>query len=111
MSALTSNGSALRMVAGALVWALHFLSIYVFAALACARGFADVRWLGIGVVSWTIGAATALALAALAIIVVGVMRGARPIGFNDWVSASVAALAAVAIVWETLPALMVPACV
>jgi hypothetical protein len=98
------------MLSGALVWALHFMTIYVFTALACARGFAEVRWLGVTLVSWTIGAATAIALAAAVTIIALALRESRPAGFNAWMTASVAALAAIAIVWETLPALMVPAC-
>src|SRR3546814_18120145 len=33
-------------LAGLLIWAAHFLLIYGFAALACARGFADVSQIG-----------------------------------------------------------------
>ncbi|HET7203380.1 MAG TPA: hypothetical protein VFI92_08430 [Steroidobacteraceae bacterium] len=35
---------------GLLVWAAYFLAVYVFAALACERGFADVRIAGVRVV-------------------------------------------------------------
>jgi hypothetical protein len=111
VAAKPSTGNTLRMLSGALVWALHFMTIYVFTALACARGFAEVRWLGITVVSWTIGAATTIALVAAVTIITVAMREGRPAGFNAWMTTSVAALAVVAIVWETLPALMVPACV
>ena len=98
------------MVAGALVWALHFMAIYGFAALACARGFAGVRWLGIGVVARRIGVATVIALGALLLIVARALRGRAGGGFDAQITAGVAALAAVAIVWETLPAVMVPTC-
>ena len=38
---------------GLLIWMANFAFVYVFAALACARGFADVRLFGFGVVPLT----------------------------------------------------------
>jgi hypothetical protein len=84
----------IRMSSGAIVWAAHFMAIYGITALACARGSPAT-------VPWAIGIATALALAAIAIIV---------FNFRDWMSAAVAGLALLAIVWEAIPVLVVPAC-
>jgi hypothetical protein len=99
----------LRMVSGVAIWALHFTAIVTFVALACARGLANADWLGIGVVAWGVGAATAIALAAAALVVVSSLR--RPVrGFADWLGASVTALAALAIIWEALPAMLVEPC-
>jgi hypothetical protein len=50
--------------AGLLIWAVDFLFIYVFAALACARGYADVTFLGVGIVPFTSTAATVIAAGA-----------------------------------------------
>jgi hypothetical protein len=99
------------MFSGALIWAVHFMAIYGFTTLACARDFATTQWLGIGIVAWAIGAATIIALAAAVAVAVSATRTAPVIGFTDWITAGVAALAALAIVWEALPVIMVPACV
>src|SRR3546814_15575902 len=62
-------------LAGLLIWAAHFLLIYGFAALACARGFADVRLLGAGVVPLIVGAATAVAILAVAAMLLLALLG------------------------------------
>src|SRR3546814_6226724 len=62
-------------LAGRLIWAAHFLLIYGFAALACARGFADVRLLGAGVVPLIVGAATAVAILAVAAMLLLALLG------------------------------------
>jgi hypothetical protein len=101
----------LRMFSGALIWAVHFIAIYGFTTLACARGFATMQWLGVGIVAWAIGAATMIALVAAVAVAVYATRTVPVNGFTEWITAGVAALAALAIVWEALPAIMVPACV
>ena len=110
MASGTSIGVALRMLSGALIWAVHFMGIYGFTTLACARDFASIQWLGIGVVAWVVGGATVIALAAGLWVIFTAIR-TRRIGFTEWMTASVAALASLAIVWEALPAVMVSACV
>jgi hypothetical protein len=91
--------AALRISLGVILWALHFTVIYGFTALACARGFGASA-------SWVVGVATVVAAAAaLALIVTHLSTE-----FTHWMTAAVAALALVAIIWEGLPALMVPAC-
>ena len=93
--------TALRISAGVIVWTLHFAAIYGVTGLACARGWTSI-------IAPSIVAATALAAAAcLAIIVAGWRRRAE---FESWLSASVAALALVAIVYESIPVLIVPPC-
>ena len=67
--------TALFLAAGLLVWAADFLFIYVFAALACARGFDGTYVLGVGVVPFASAAATAVALALSAMLVVVARRG------------------------------------
>jgi hypothetical protein len=105
------------MLSGFLIWAAHFLVIYVFTALACARRFSDINWLGIGVVPWVIGTAT-LAAATMMLIVIGLaVRNARldtsrnnMSSFAPWMTAAFGSLALVAILWEALPVLLVPTC-
>ena len=93
--------TALRISAGVIVWTLHFAAIYGVTGLACARGWTSI-------IAPSIGAATALAAAACIAIIVGGWR--RRAEFESWLSASVAALALVAIVSESIPVLSVPPC-
>ncbi len=106
-----------RMLSGLMIWAAHFLVIYVFTALACARRFADLSWLGIGVVPWVIGTATLAATAATLVVIGLAVRDARSstsrnnmLSFVPWMTAALGGLALMAILWEALPVLLVPAC-
>ena len=91
--------ASLRISMGILVWALHFTLIYGFTALACARGFGAAA-------PWVVGVATVLAAAAAIAIIVTHLSSE----FTRWMTAAVGGFALIAIVWEGLPALMVPAC-
>lgn len=99
-------------VLGLLVWAVHFFAVYAANALACERAWA-------GAVPAAVAVATALALAALG----GVLWAARPAlrraaaeggeeepRFSLWLSAATAALAALAVVFQAIPAALVGAC-
>lgn len=93
--------TALRLASGVIVWALHFAAVYGFTALACARGWSAA-------VAPAIATATALAaLAALAIVVAGMRKRTE---FDSWLMAGIAALSLVAILWEAIAVLLVPAC-
>lgn len=106
----------LFIVGSLLIWLANFVIVYVIGALACARGFADVRILGIPLVSI---AATASSLAAAAVTVALLRKGhialrdryasehSRFIGF---VALMTSALAFIALVLVALPPLMVVAC-
>lgn len=107
--------SILKMFSAALIWAVHFAVIYSFTALACARGFSDLEWLGVGMVTWVIGTATSIAIAALAVIIKRTLGAVRTTPSNTarfmhWMTAAIGGLALVAIVLEALPVLVVPAC-
>ena len=91
--------AALRIPLGIVVWALHFTLVYGFTALACARGFGAAA-------PWVVGAATLIAAAAALAIIVTHLASE----FIRWMTAALAGFALVAIVWEGLSALMVPAC-
>jgi hypothetical protein len=91
----------LRISSGVIVWSVHFMAIYGFTALACAREFAHAVFPAVAV-------ATLVAVALLIpIMVTGFRRRAE---FEYWMAASLAALALIAVVWEALPVVLVPAC-
>ncbi len=97
----------LWMAGGAIIWAAHFMAVYGYTAIVCARGLAQS--LGAGAIAWTITLMTALAaVAAAALLRSAVRQGARD--FHHWMRAAVAGLALLAIVLQTLPAWMVPPC-
>lgn len=91
--------AGLRMSLGVVLWALHFTVVYGFTALACARGFGAAA-------PWVVGVATLVA-AALAIAIIVTHLSAE---FTRWMTAALAAFALVAIVWEGIPAFIVPTC-
>lgn len=91
----------IRLSAAIAVWAVHFIAVYGLTGLACARGLPQA-------VPWAIGVATLLALAALAFLI-WVSRKDLAV-FANWMTAAVAALALLAILWETVPVLLLPAC-
>jgi hypothetical protein len=91
----------LFMSSGVMVWALHFSAIYGITGLACARGWA-------GVVVPSVAVSTLLAvLAMVPILAVGVSRRGQ---FEYWLTACIAGLALVGIVWEAVTIFLVPAC-
>jgi hypothetical protein len=91
--------AALRISLGVVLWALHFTLVYGFTALACARGFGASA-------PWFVLAATVVAAAA-AIAIIATHLSAE---FTRWMTASVAGLALLAIVWEGLSPLWAPPC-
>ncbi|MDQ3774676.1 MAG: hypothetical protein M3461_10060 [Pseudomonadota bacterium] len=97
--------------AGLLIWGADFLFIYVFAALACARGFDDAILFGIGVVPLAVGVATAIASAMTGAVLISAVRGAEQgpstSRFLQRLTLGLAVLALVAIAWNGLPALLV----
>ena len=91
----------MRMSWGAIVWAVHFGLLYGVTSIACARGPG-------GVVPWIAGGLTIAALvAAVAIVAVALPDRAR---FESWMTAAIAGIAAIAIAFEGLAVVMVPAC-
>ena len=107
----------LYMLGGLIVWAVRFLAVYIFTALACARGWAEAELAGIGLVPASIVLATLLGVGACLVLIVHARRriALRPEGddnarFVHAVAALVAGIAIVAMVWETVPAFLVTAC-
>lgn len=108
--------TTLFIVGALLVWMTNFLVVYVFAALACARGFADLRVLGLPIVP----VATTLSCVAAAIVTGALLRRgfalmraavlsehARFIGFVAFMTST---LAMIGLVMLALPPLVVSAC-
>jgi hypothetical protein len=106
------TGTTFLIWSGLLIWAADFLFVYVFAALACARGFADVRVFGIEVVSLTTVLVSGVALAATALLLVRIRKRAAQIQsdqrvrFVSFLVTALAVLGAIAIAWTTLPPLL-----
>ena len=104
------------VLGGLLVWIANFVFVYVFAAVACARGFADARVLGLPIVTL----ATLLSsLIAGAITVLIVRRGYRlhtavdmdeHTRFIGFVTFAGGALALVALVLLVMPVMVMSAC-
>jgi hypothetical protein len=114
--ALRFAAEMLRMLSGLLIWGSHFLFIYIFTALACARRFHDLNWLGIGIVPWTVALATVAALGGISAILRPAWRNLRrrpeyatPV-FIDWMTVAFGGLGLIAVVLEALPMLLVPIC-
>jgi hypothetical protein len=108
-------------VAGLIVWAVHFGAIYAITAYACARGLQATRVLGLGLIPAGVLGATALALVAAGIVLATTARRLRSAGaagtgreeharFLLWFTAGTTLLAMIAILYEGVPTLMVPAC-
>lgn len=116
LTGATAQAVTWRLWVGPLVWAAHFLAIYAFTALACARNVA-AGWFGVGIVIWFIGAPTLVAAAVLLLTIgIAVRDGRRsasspePSPFVHWLTAAIASLVLLAVMWETLPVLLVPVC-
>ncbi|HET6520542.1 MAG TPA: hypothetical protein VFG47_12100 [Geminicoccaceae bacterium] len=119
--------SLFSIIAGPLVWAVHFLVLYVTAAVACAKGFFGVEVLGLGVVQTVAAAAT---LGAVAFIVHGARMSWRrwrtgpsspppphdrsdPDSRRRFIAYSgllLCGLALIATVWQALPVLFFHSC-
>ncbi len=107
-------------VASLAVWAAHFGFVYAAAAIACERGLAGSSLLGLPLVPLLVLGATVLALAAVALA--GWHAGRRledglagqggegHRSFLAWLAVATALLAALAILWEGLPVLLVGGC-
>ncbi|PWS35471.1 hypothetical protein DFH01_17840 [Falsiroseomonas bella] len=108
------------VVAALLVWAVHFLAIYGAQATACIRAAPDAELFGQPLVPALVLGLTAVAL--LAVAAIGLLAWRRlPSGmagqegedqpcFLAWLTLATALFAALAILWEALPVLILPPC-
>lgn len=103
--------ASLLMFAGPLVWAVHFLFIYGFVGILCARPAAQAAWFGIGVAVWIISFATLAALGVILLVYLHEKRNAaNRAPFIRWLSGALGGLSSIAIVWETVPVFVVQVC-
>ena len=119
MSRGARAGAGLACFAPPAIAAAHFAFSYVFAALACARRWADAQVLGFDIVPAAIVIATVVSLAAIAAIALAQWR--RPLRpapaapcdghrFLADASRALTVLAAAAVLLTAAPALFVPSC-
>jgi hypothetical protein len=101
-------GDMLFGLSGLLVWAVHFLAVYVGAALICARSPASVA------APLTVIAATGAAILAFAAIALIARRRLRRQSSGrrllDLLAVFGSAIGLLAVLWEAAPAAMLPAC-
>ena len=104
------------MTSGFVFWAAQFTIIYSITGVACARGWWRFSVLGLDMVRAGIAAATLLALAATALVF---WRAFASLGrqadepserFVETVTLWICGLSLVAIAYNGLPALILPAC-
>jgi hypothetical protein len=111
------------LMGGLLIWIFNFGFVYVFAALACARGFAHVHVMGLNIVPVVTTLATLLSAAATILLVIAARRRDRtssPAEPNpaeaetrsviSFVTVATSGIALVALVWLALPPLVTAAC-
>lgn len=104
--------TALLIWSGLLIWMADFLFVYVFAALACARRFADADVLGVGIVPFTTIIVTAVAGLATAAVTWSAARRLQQAStdrhsrFIFFVTAGAGGLALIGLLWVAIPALV-----
>ena len=123
--------SLFSVIAGPLVWTVHFLTLYILTAIACAHGFFHQEVLGVRVVPLVGGAVTLVAVALIldaAVLSYRRWRGMPseappaplpPHDANDVASRRrfmayagllLSSLALIATIWETLPIVFFATC-
>ena len=106
------------LTAGLTIWFARFTAVYGFTGLMCARPSWNAEVFGIGIVTIGIVAMTMVALAANGAVFnrawsrlnESPSEGTENARFVHYVAAAMVALGSVAIVWETLPVLLIPVC-
>jgi len=122
--------SLFSLIAGPLVWTGHFLTLYIFTAIACAKGFFHDEMLGVRVVQLCGAAVTVVAVVLILDTMMLFYRRWRgrsdgqpapspPHDANDVASRRrfmahagflLSGLALIATIWETLPIVFFATC-
>lgn len=68
VAGVIERDSLLGMVGAPIIWAVHFVTVYVLVSFACAFGFSGGRILGIGAVPFLIGVVTLIAVVFIALL-------------------------------------------
>lgn len=130
MPNLLARDNPMSIVLGPIVWSAHFVLVYVYNAIACAKRFAGTEWMGLPLVPLVVIGLTVLALAMigglawLAWIRFREVRHAAHLVHEKDIEESVPArqrfmassalllcgISAVAVLMVGLPALWVPPC-
>jgi hypothetical protein len=110
----SATGTILLLIAGPILWALHFAILYFVQSMLCAHRVATA------LVPGFVMAATLIALAVVTIAIVAPGTLARLLGADDWpgserslharVTRGLAILSAAGIAWAGATALIIPAC-
>jgi hypothetical protein len=104
---------------GMIAWAVQFTVVYGVTSTLCGRGWADATLFGIGVIPFTILTTTLATLAAAAILLIVSLREGRqlrdqPVPATDrFLSHSgvlINGFSLIAILWNGMPAFILPAC-
>lgn len=107
------------MLGGLIAWAVQFTIIYGITSTLCARGWAGVTLLGLGGVQMAILIATLMTFAVTAILLMASVRKDRKVSnppasatdsFMNRASVLFNGLSLVVILWQGIPALILPAC-
>lgn len=107
------------MLGGFIMWAVQFTIIYGATSTICGLGAAETRLLGIGIVPAVIAGGTVAALAGAAGVLVYALQRHRHLQqvdaavtdvFLSQAAILISAFSIAAIVWQGLPALILPAC-
>jgi hypothetical protein len=106
----------LAAVSGMIAWAAQLTIIYGVTSVACERGYGGTSWFDI--VPLTIMVTTLLALSATGFVLFRAVQAQRYMGgetdptdrFLNETTLVVSGLSLVAILWQGLPVLIIPAC-
>ncbi|WP_262027726.1 hypothetical protein [Microvirga sp. Mcv34] len=112
------TGQVLLMLAGLIAWAVQFTVIYGVTSTLCGREWADVTLLGVGIVHAVVALATLAALIVAALSFLGSWRihgglgetAAAPDRFISQAGILISGLSLVVILWQGIPAFILPAC-
>lgn len=74
-----------------------------------ARDVGHLRWFGAGIVQLAIGLLTLLGVAAVSAVILRSMRDGKGRSFVHWIAVTTGTPSVLAMLWETLPAIVVPA--
>lgn len=108
----------LYLMGGLIIWTTRFLLAYGFTGLYCARPQWQTEFAGFSLAAIVVTMLSLLAIGANAAIFThavsrlrsGPAAGSENGRFVHYIAAAVVALGTVAIVWESLPFLMIPVC-
>lgn len=123
------SDSLFSLIIGPMIWVVHFLTVYLTTAIACAKDFFDLKILGFGIVPLIVALAT---LIAAGLILDGAMVALRRWRGSRWEEAPppphdqankqsrrrflayagllLCGLSLIATLWEALPVLFMTSC-